>query len=78
MGSWRARLQADAIVRCIAKALFASQVTLCGLHRNVTKQELDLLQFASSFVAHRVGIAPFPAFSPVLEFSNYLDSFFIP
>lgn len=38
------------IVHCIAKALFASQVTLCGLHRNVAK-ELDLLQFASSFVA---------------------------
>jgi len=39
------------IIYCIAKALFASQVTLCGLHRNVAKQELDLLQFASSFVA---------------------------
>jgi hypothetical protein len=35
----------------MAKALFASQVTLCGLNRNVAEQELDLLQFASSFVA---------------------------
>jgi hypothetical protein len=39
------------IVHRISKTLFASQVTLCGLHRNVAKQELDLLQFASSFVA---------------------------
>jgi len=50
-GLIRARFQADAIVHCIAKTLFASQVTLGGLHRNVAKQELDLLQFASCFVA---------------------------
>jgi hypothetical protein len=61
MGSWRARFQADAIVHRIAKTLFASRVTLCGLHRNVAKQELDLLQFASSFVAQfRAGSALMP------------------
>jgi len=43
--------QADAIVHRIAKTWFASQLTLCGLYRKVAKQELDLLQFASSLVA---------------------------
>ncbi len=39
------------IVHCVPKTLFASEVTLCRLDRNVTEQELDLLQFTTSFVA---------------------------
>jgi len=35
----------------IAEVLFASQVTLRRLDRNMAKQELDLLQFATSLVA---------------------------
>jgi hypothetical protein len=35
----------------IAEALFASQATLRRLDRNMAKQELDLLQFATSLAA---------------------------
>jgi hypothetical protein len=36
-----------------ANTLFASGISFCGLNGNVTKQELNLLQFASRSVASR-------------------------
>ena len=47
----RLRLQADFVVHRAPKALLAPEVSLGGLYRNVTKQELDLLQFASCRMA---------------------------
>jgi hypothetical protein len=42
---------ADTIVHGLANALFASEISLCGLNRNVTEQELDLLQLTSGKTA---------------------------
>ena len=38
---------ADAVVHCPANTLLAAQVPFGGLYRNVSQQELDLLQLAS-------------------------------
>jgi hypothetical protein len=37
----------DTVVHCALKALFASKVLLRSLYRDVTEQELNLIQFAS-------------------------------
>jgi len=42
---------ADSLVDRRSDALFASEISLCGLNRNVTKQELDLFQFTSGSLA---------------------------
>jgi hypothetical protein len=39
------------IVYCILKALFATEIAFGRLNRYVSKQELDLLEFASSLMA---------------------------
>ena len=47
----RSRLKADAVVNGAPKALLAPQVSLRRFHRNVTQQELDLLQLSACRVA---------------------------
>jgi hypothetical protein len=39
------------IVDCVSDSLLAAEIFLSRLHRNVSKQELDLLQFTASDVA---------------------------
>jgi hypothetical protein len=41
------RLDADPVVDCAAQLLLAPKVTLRGLDRDVTEQELDLIQLAA-------------------------------
>ena len=41
---------ADAVVHCPANTRLAAQVPFGGLYRNVSQQELDLLQLASGAV----------------------------
>ena len=41
----------DFVVDSILNPLFATEISFGGLNRNVTKQKLDLLQFASGGVA---------------------------
>jgi hypothetical protein len=48
---WRFWLQSDSIVNGILEALFAPEVLLCGVDRDVTQQKLQLLEFASGLVA---------------------------
>ncbi len=48
--SWRVRFQANTIIDRIAESLFATQVALRRLHRNVPQKELNLLQFAAGLV----------------------------
>ena len=43
--------QPDTIIDGIPQTLFAAEIALSRLNANVSKQELDLLQFAASFVA---------------------------
>src|SRR5271166_634857 len=38
---------ADSIIHGLAESLFATQLLLCRLYRDVAKQELNLLQFAT-------------------------------
>lgn len=40
-------LNADLIVHGLTDALLATEVPLCGLDRDVTKEKLNLLQFSS-------------------------------
>ena len=47
----RLRFDPDSIIHGGADALFAAQVSFGGLDRNMAKQKLDLLQFASRYVA---------------------------
>ena len=44
------RFDAESIIYSLSEPLLAAQVLLCGLHRYLTEQELDLLQFASRIV----------------------------
>src|SRR5438876_2079853 len=44
------RLDAHSVVDCDGQLLLATEVTLCCLDRDVSKQELDLIQFAASEV----------------------------
>jgi hypothetical protein len=43
-------LDAHSVVDCDAQLLLATEVTLCCLDRDVSKEELDLVQFAASEV----------------------------
>jgi hypothetical protein len=45
------RLYPDFVIDGTLNPLFATEISLGCLNRNVTKQELDLLQFASGGVA---------------------------
>ena len=47
----RVRLQTDVIIHGVPEPLFATEVPLGRLHRNVAEQELDLFQFTTSLVA---------------------------
>ena len=47
----RSRLNADPIVYRVVDSLFAAEIFLSRLNRNVSKQKLDLLEFASSDMA---------------------------
>jgi hypothetical protein len=47
----RIRFEPDSIIHGRADALLAAEVSLCGLNRDVAKQELYLFQFASRCVA---------------------------
>ena len=44
-------LQANSIIDGIAKPLLTAQVAFCRLDRNVSQQELNLLQFTASLMA---------------------------
>ena len=44
------RFDAEPIVYGLSEPLLAAQVLLCGLHRHMTDQELDLLHFSSRIV----------------------------
>lgn len=47
----RVRLQTDVIIHGVPEPLFATEVPLGRLHRNVAEQELDLFQFTPCLVA---------------------------
>jgi hypothetical protein len=53
----RRRPQADVIVDRIPESLFAPQVPFRRLHRNVSQQKLNLLQFPTSLMA-QTGASP--------------------
>jgi hypothetical protein len=57
-GRWTLWFDTDAIVDGSMNALFAAEVTLGSLHRNVSEQELDLLQLSSRRVAELCARAP--------------------
>jgi hypothetical protein len=49
--SARRGLDSDPVVYCRRNALGATEVTLCGLDRDVAKKELNLLQFTAGSAA---------------------------
>jgi hypothetical protein len=55
--SRRVRFQANPIVHRVAETLFAAQVPLRRLHRDVSQQELNLLQFTAGLMA-KTGTRP--------------------
>ena len=55
----------------MAKILFAAEITLCGLHRSMSQQELNLLQFATAIMAQ------FRAGSSQIMRGNVLQSGFL-
>ena len=52
------RLDTDAIVDGSANSLFAAEITLGSLHRNMSEQELNLLQLTSCRVAELCARSP--------------------
>src|ERR1041385_5858299 len=52
------RLDAHAVIYCNAQFLFAAQVTLCCLDRDVSEQELNLIEFAAGEVTEPGATAP--------------------
>jgi hypothetical protein len=44
-------VDANPIVHCSTNSLFAAEITLCSLYRNVPKKELDLLQLTACRMA---------------------------
>lgn len=42
--------QIDTVVHCVLQFLLAAEISLGRLHRNVSKQKLNLLQFSSGQV----------------------------
>ena len=55
--SLRVRFQSDLVVDSVAETLFASQVPLRRLHRDVPQKELNLLQFTTGLMA-KTGASP--------------------
>ena len=53
----RVRFQPDLVVDSVVETLFASQVPLRRLHRDVPQKELNLLQFTTSLMA-KTGASP--------------------
>jgi hypothetical protein len=53
----RVRFQSDVVVDSVVETLFASQVPLRRLHRDVPQKELNLLQFTTSLMA-KTGASP--------------------
>ena len=49
--SRRVRFQTNPIIHRVAETLFAAQVSLCRLHGDMSKQELNLLQFTPGLMA---------------------------
>jgi len=45
------RSEVEKIVHRMPEILFATKIVLCGLHRCVTQQKLDLLEFTTAVVA---------------------------
>jgi hypothetical protein len=54
----RVRFQANPIIHRVSKSLFATQVAFRCLHRNVPKQELNLLQFSAGLVTEPSACPP--------------------
>jgi hypothetical protein len=52
------RLDTEAIIDGSTNALFAAEVSLSSLHRNMSEQELNLLQLTSCRVAELRARAP--------------------
>jgi len=48
---WLIRFQPDPIVDRVAETLFAAQISLRCLHRDLSQQELNLLQFTAGLMA---------------------------
>src|SRR5436305_8506475 len=48
---WTLRFDTDAIVHCFTNPLFATEITLGSLHRNMSEQELNLFQLTSGRMA---------------------------
>ena len=55
---WPLWFDTDAIVDSSTNALFAAEITLGSLHRNMSEQELNLLQLTSCRVAELCARAP--------------------
>jgi hypothetical protein len=55
--SRRVRFEPDLIIDSVAKALLAAQVSLRCLHRDVSQQKLDLLQFTTGLMT-KTGTSP--------------------
>ena len=51
------RFQPDPIIYCVAETLFAAQVPLRRLHRDMPKKELNLLQLTAGLMA-KTGTSP--------------------
>ena len=43
--------QSEFVVHCLAESLLAAEITLGGLNRRVSKQELNLLKFSARQMA---------------------------
>ena len=57
-GNARLWLDADPVVHRSANSLFTSEITLGGLHGNMSEEELDLLQLSSCRMAQLRTRAP--------------------
>lgn len=55
--SRRVRFRPDPIIDGVVESLFAAQVTICCLHRNVPQKELNLFQFTTGLMA-KTGASP--------------------
>jgi hypothetical protein len=71
------RLNPDSIINGVANPLLAPKVSLCGLHRHVSKQKLNLVEFTASLMTEpgtSSSEMPHAAFEALYRMRNYAES----
>jgi hypothetical protein len=64
-------MELEEVVYWMSKILFTAEIVLCGLHRSMAQQELNLFQFTTAIMAQ------LRACSPQIMRSNVLQSRFL-